>query len=280
MLQIVGVATACCAFFAALARCDKFASRELKRDLYAYLTSKPRDHTHTWTAMSPRLLDAVFGPRPLSVRFFIRSCCASVLMVVVMTAFWFLFNLRYVLSDDVLFAKAWREFALVVGLLMLALNLVPDYLSLVESRYVVRRMAGKRWHVVLGWLVGDFVVTTAIIVIAVFVASRVIASEKTWWHDLTLAIQTVRAGFSLRQANGAMGIFIYTTYTTSVWVWLYAATAIAAKALYRGRKLRWAFVNLFDAKTLRQKPFMVLGRVGAVLTTAVTVIAMAVSAVF
>lgn len=67
----------------------------------------------------------------------------------------------------------------------------------------------------------------------------------------------------------SLGIFLYTTYFTSVWVWLYAIAAFIVKGAYAlGIPLK-AITYIFD---IAQRPILALGTVACLVVTFVFVI--------
>ena len=86
------------------------------------------------------IFDSIFGSRHLSFRCFFRSCLGSMVLVVIVTLIWGAirfdeFMAFYKASSSVLWLLV--IFVLVISVL----NLIPDYISLLESRYVIRWMS-------------------------------------------------------------------------------------------------------------------------------------------
>jgi len=96
------------------------------------------DHFTSWAKIFSGVFDHIFGTRHPSRRCFRRSSIASLIAVLVMTLFW-----AYLRTEE--FMAFIDEDGTVVGILVIfitsvILNLVPDYLSLLESRYVLSRL--------------------------------------------------------------------------------------------------------------------------------------------
>ncbi|MDH3688377.1 MAG: hypothetical protein OEU36_02690 [Gammaproteobacteria bacterium] len=91
-----------------------------------------------------------------------------------------------------------------------------------------------------GWLIFDAVVTLGIITtlfLAFFVLSPLLLHENL---DATLVEVMAGALLSLFEVESVddfpiLGIFLYSTFFTSVWVWLYAFAGIAVRLVYRAR---------------------------------------------
>ncbi len=150
------------------------------------------------------LFDAVFGARHFSWRCFARSAFASLVAVAFI---WLLMGqagaiglrIRAELSLGALLAIA------------LAVNVVADYVSLLETRLLLGRL--HRWH---GWplqlavLALDLVISALIIwlAIAAYLASPLHRGEVESFAEI-LGV------FSI------FSVFFYSTFLTSVWTWAY-----------------------------------------------------------
>ena len=109
------------------------------------------------------LFDAIYGERFVSRRRFIGSCLSSTfaLTFIILLLGWLeeMTNIRG--GGDVMARRTVLD-ALMFGF---ALNLIPDYLSLQETRWVLKRAEGARPLVLSGWFVFDLAATTAIFVV-------------------------------------------------------------------------------------------------------------------
>ena len=206
------------------------------------------EYDSTWSHHFCNLFDAVFGSRHLSWRCFLRSSLASVLAVV----------LLYVLFAEILGVMGdraqgdlslWQ--AMVFGA---AINIVPDYVSLFETRWLLKRF--ERVKSVLGQLgvlFADAVFTGAIIWLG-------INAFQLWRGDAPLTAIEMLALFSV------FSLFFYSTFLTSVWAWLYCLST-------------W-FMRLFSRSTLTRvldveaKPVAQVALVGAVVVFVVALILM------
>jgi len=313
-------------------RAEAVATEEAKRAISRWLRNlDPGGPLAPWPTAFAAVFDRVFGARHLSWRCFLRSCVASVASVAIVTLLWVV-----VRRDEAsLFLDTLGEgllLGLAVLLATLAINTVPDYLSLLETRYVLHWM-GLRPSLgrILGLLALDCLVTAllAAAVILLF-ASRVnytvsgqvhrldsLATVRQFLGTTVLPLtaergvpillqvtidvpasrlksaaaqieaelsappgrrppaaqsQPTRAArrgeppLTVRISGPPWGIFFYSTFFTSVWVWLYALAggllklAQALGVAWRG--LRW----LLD---IEQKPLRSMGLVANLLITLV-----------
>ena len=130
------------AFYFAVLRFEKHhISKELKDTLTLWLWG---EYESTWSHHFCNLFDAVFGARHLSLKCFLRSSIASVAAVL----------LLYVFFAEILGVMGGRALgqlslwdAIVFGA---AINIICDYVSLFETRWLLRRF--ERVTSVLGQL--------------------------------------------------------------------------------------------------------------------------------
>ncbi|MEM1131005.1 MAG: sel1 repeat family protein [Pseudomonadota bacterium] len=165
------------------------------------------DYRETWSAQFCRLFDAFFTERHLSFKCFWRSSLFSIAAVIGL----------YFLLDRVLGVLDFRAGgrielwqALAIGV---AVNIIPDYLSLYETRWLLGRFARVRSVPgQLGILALDAVFTGAIIWggITAFQFAR---------GDAPVPLPEMLFLFSI------YAIFFYSTFATSVWAWLYCLSS-------------------------------------------------------
>ncbi len=126
-------------------------------------------------------------------------------------------------------------------------NLIPDYLSLVQSRYVLERMRRTdRLSVQLGWLVLDLLLTAAMVFGVLWLTARSLMPlvpehlshfigclrgedlslaefGKIYWGGITFSSPVGTQNYD------AAGVYIYSSFLTSFWVWLFMASALMVK---------------------------------------------------
>jgi hypothetical protein len=184
---------------------------------------------------------------------FFRSVAASFFALALLATVWVL--RKDTLSRDLRFrewdALPWSEMGLllaVYGGATVISNWIPDYLSLVQSRWVMERMAkSSRALHRIGWLVADAVGTAAVafgsiylgMVLLLPVASRYLTLEVGCLtpeaFGLAEAWQIFVAGLTFQTPPGtlnydAAGIYVYSTFMTSLWVWITLASGLLLRA--------------------------------------------------
>lgn len=136
------------------------------------------------------------------------------------------------------------------------LNLVPDYISLLETRYVIRRMSGERSMVrILFFLAIDFAFTFTIAFVAyslffIFFYRWEVGEALRCFLAHTLALS------SPDYPAIPSGIFFYSTFFTSVWVWLYTLSGFIVKL---GEYLGVGFSWLKAILDIKNKPLRSMG---------------------
>jgi hypothetical protein len=245
-----------------------------------------------WPQGFARLFDRVFGARHLSLNCFLRSCIASLIAVALLIG---LGAGLHGYGIDLLNRDAVVAFLF----FFFAFNLGADYLSLLETRWVLSRLGqqpGALRHA--AWLVFDFVLTSLIFVVVGLIfalAMNVTAAliEQTYGREaaayaVKVSIPMIAERFfdyglyleatPLREVSGTaetparflnLGFFYYSTLLTSLWLWLFiAGWAVVRSAARFQTLLGW----LQFALPIRTKPMRAIGEVAALITALVFVV--------
>lgn len=218
------------------------------------------------------LFDKIFGEKHFSRRCFYLSAVASlvasavVLGLFLATGFGGWSTTLAVPWDPTLQARdealtiyrTWPEgrgFSItsVVSFLAAAVyfNVIPDYLSLLETRWLIRWME-KGTGLAKGIAV-DLAATSAI-----SMASVLLVLAATGFPDgptNPLDVVTGRSEFS---------VFFYTAFFTSVWLWLYAASVLVSRMLV---KLNAGVGFLLNVADVQKNPLRALGFVSILLVS-------------
>jgi len=249
-----------------------------KRHISRWLRSvNPQNAVASWPETFAEVFDHIFGNRHLSRKCFTRSCLASLISVLILTAIWWAIR-------PTQFKAFWEsgtvfEAILSVYLIGIIINLLPDYLSLLETRWLIKKMIeAQRTIRVILFLGIDVFITSLIFLIfialsmfAVYIVRGIFpnfldlvdhspvpvrnlmirvmelkmttSAYKEWLiHFLgnSLPLTTDMVG------EPSPGIWLYSTFFTSIWAWLYAISGFLAKL---GEKLfigfKW-FKRTFD----------------------------------
>jgi len=122
---------------AAKKQTDKVLSRDIRETIALHLMElKVPAKAAGIPEAFPKIFDAVFGTRPMSIGFLIRSAVASLGAVLVIT-------LVLVVKPEAF--ESW-DGMLIVGIFAIVatvlFNIVPDYVSLVATRVLIGRIRG------------------------------------------------------------------------------------------------------------------------------------------
>ena len=191
----------------------------------------------SWADSFLALFDTLFDARHASARRLWRSALASVLAVAVLyVLFAHVLGLWHTRTMGQL--ELWQALAALV-----MVNIVADYLSLIETRWLlerfrtVRSVAGQA-----ALLVADLVFTGAIVLALLYAFSRLVLGEAPRAIDV-LALFSVYS------------IFFYSTFLTSIWAWLHCASAWFVRLFTR--------LGLGHILDVQQKPVHQIALVGA-----------------
>lgn len=209
-----------------------------------------------WPEQFSALFDSTFGKRHFSMRCFVRSCIASILSTILMLCIWALVRpAEFSSAFDV-------EFYLMPAFLIFPIifNLLPDYLSLLETRYFIRflnKNSGIKRAIVI--LLADVVLTASIFLFFFFsIVARIFDEAPGDYLKLMLQLSAKAEG------DFSVGVFFYSTFFTSVWLWLYILAGLIVKLINLVEK---GFSSLKLLLDIEQKPISSIGMVASILVT-------------
>lgn len=230
-----------------------------------------------WPREFIRVFDSVFGRRFISWRFFLSSCCASLSALFVLYVAFFLI-LDVSLSE---YLDTFPQGTMALGLIKIAVgNLLPDYLSLIETRYLLGRLGDRpKPRKVLLCLVLDFIATITIfaLIFPTFTFLNIVALGHVPFElgQFVSAYETVTPiifGYLLFPTLdiGSSYLFedliqFWTTFFTSVWLWLFGLALLIATAGERfgGPVWLWLRDRILD---FDEKPILSLGWLASAVT--------------
>jgi len=193
-----------------------------------------------WPVTFARVFDRVFGSKHLSFKCFFRSSVASYASIVLSLS---------VYSFSVGFPKLSMDEISAFGIAAIFMNVIPDYVSLLESRLCLRLMTTNHSFLPMMLLLSiDLVFTTIIAGIPFFAAYM-------GFEALVLGEIPVNVPF-------IAALWFFPAFFTSIWLWLYAGSGFLLKAAHRfDIGFDW-FNRHFD---IEKKPLQSIGLVaGAV----------------
>lgn len=169
------------------------------------------NYESTWSVQFCRLFDRLFGEKHFGLRCIFRSAIASLLAVI---ALWLLFDQVLGLIS----LRADSGLTLFQALLLGAsINLLPDYLSLYQTRWLLQKFESVRHPLgQVGLLIADLGATGFIFFVVVKLYLWITGQSQ-------IAFIEIVAVFSV------YAVFFYSTFLTSFWAWAYCASSWLAR---------------------------------------------------
>jgi hypothetical protein len=226
------------------------------------------ENVRRWPETFAKVFDRVFGSNHWSLKCFGRSVLASYSVLLIIYAVSAIIPRPFhqvPLGSTLMHLAGWGF----VG------SVLPDYLSLLQTRYFLRLMSRVRPVVQFVFLVADLVFTFAFGVIAsqtvvsLYIVSH--ADEMNWTGtrsvvqltlDMCKLLFTAPAVFFEQVGMGYDLLYLCAPFFASLWLWLYVAGGVAIRALRRlGVAFSW-FNRRFE---IEKKPLQSIGFVAGVL---------------
>ena len=225
----------------------------------------------SWPDTFATMFDRIFGTRHITIRCFVRSCIASVCAVLITYLGLSVAHPLVAYALALYLLDHWYVFipTLTIG------NCIPDYLSLLESRYALGRLVrASSKYGIFGLLLLDLMVTSAIALLALQVVYN-LGLRLAVHGDWTAARAFFYESF-MRYHQGLIWLCFIPAFFTSIWLWLYASSGFLLKAARRfDIGFEW-FNRKFD---IEKKPLQSIGLVAGALVAVVYWAAMIVSRV-
>ena len=241
-----------------------------KKSVAAWIQNlKPAEKITRWPDQFAQLFDSVFGKKHFTFKCFLRSSIASIVSAMIMFFIW-----------GVLRPNEFHTFFsspnLVSNIIQLVffvetLNFIPDYFSLLETRYMIRWI-NKSYSVKKSILVilVDGLVTGVIYFIGynVFWAVFLITIGGSSFAEFIEINQDFLTSHLFLKRGKIhrlpIGITFYSTFFTSAWLWLYVISGIILKGLKYFGVMVEKVGTIFD---LENKPISALGIVASIFVT-------------
>lgn len=262
-VQLVAGSTLAGFVWAMSERVDAVLADDTKKEVAAWLSEGVKKAEgldgkgQNWPSTFASIFDTIFGERHLSWRCFRRSCLVSAFGVVLMFFLWGVVHPDKFIAYFRLNPRPLIEYIPK----FLFVSVLPDYISLLKSRFFIRFMAKANSLTITLLILSDFVATLAIVVGTFLLYDYAFISAEHRKDDL----QILHEGPTLdsRPGMAPLSAVLYPAFFTTIWVTLYGVSGLALKLARRiGRGLGW-FNRRFDIK---KKPVQSLGLVAGLLT--------------
>ncbi len=226
-----------------------------------------------WPTWFTEAFDHVFGKRHFSIRCFVRSCVASSVCSFILLLIWISYREDVSLSISSL-SGVFPPYTPLAALWMFALlNWLPDYLSLLETRHVLQWMKrANSWKDMLRLLVIDFFLTSLIWIASLVIYITYLFGSLQHVSSIPALIRFFIVPFldigadEDPQTLTVMGVFFYSTYFTSIWIWLFLLSGWIIKCIFFSGKWVRFLLRFFD---IDNKPLRSMGVISCVLITIV-----------
>ena len=118
---------------------------KVKKDISKWLKNiDPEEHVKNWPGQFAAMFDRIFGEKHMSWKCFRRSSLASITSAIIVTFVWIALRpneIRELFEDHILFGIMVISMSMIFW--SLVFNLLPDYLSLLQTRLIIRWMSSS-----------------------------------------------------------------------------------------------------------------------------------------
>jgi len=253
-------------FWKLFERCEKAATDEARTLASNWMANyNPGEHINHLAEIFCNSFDNVFGERHLTWKCFFRSSAASTISVIVMLLLWI--GIR---PNEVIETNFYDSMTALISW-VLVWNLLPDYLSLLQTRLIVKRIKTHPKLTIL-WLFIDIILTAVLAIsvwLIVFLVFYLINSQNTFSEFIDVFSNVI-----LPLSNGgdpipSPGVIFYSTFFTSVWLWLYIVSGLLSK-LTNSANTTFAIVKKLLFRV--DQPFISLGAMSVIFITGIYLI--------
>ncbi len=255
-------------------KADDFFSKEFKDDAALFLLCvEPAKNISKWPLYFVLLFDKLFKKkvqpdtcassswrRYVSWHTFFRSCIASTISICIMIVIGLSVGLLGVNSFGVQNTNELIKFASFPVLC----NFIPDYLSLLQTRYfmeIVKAKATKLKLFVV--LLFDVAVTISIVIVSItfsgwLIVNIVYGNEVTFIDVFENILSQHNELFWFKKDTGGnmVGVFVYSTFFTSIWIWLFGISNILLSMASRSQHILKIVKYMLP---IEEKPFRSIG---------------------
>lgn len=256
------------------------ATRQLKSERW-------RERAAAWPKAFNDAFDGIFGEKHFTLRCLGRSLLASACVVVVFTSIWAVIHPDQMVSWVGIAPRALSSLLLFADTLMvvavvLIVNGIGDYCSLLETRLVLRVLARNPGLLKTVCLIAADAIVTWVIFAIALTAGWLLVTSVTLSIFLTVNPQAYIAGWDGLtfsdlfigcltswnwRLNGSYDdvfggwvpphiILKYSTFFTSIWVWFFALSRLAILVI---TALSWLFRAALARMDVDEKPYLAMG---------------------
>ncbi|MDH5232639.1 MAG: hypothetical protein OEY38_21480 [Gammaproteobacteria bacterium] len=242
------------------------------KSLATFLKESSISHwLNNWPSEFAKFFDSVFDHKHFTLKCFLRSCIASTVALILTIVGFFLIA-------DIGWAQYWQSWSgvptdrIVLAFTIILLgNFIPDYLSLLETRFILSRITSSpTLFRTFFLLVLDLFLTALVFIVFITIFNQIYFGTiyesvfdsilERFLHYVTFySAWLADPHVNLQQTDTfENAIQFVTTFLTSIWLWCFAFITFLLTITNKlvGRIWRWLCVHFFD---LEEKPILALG---------------------
>lgn len=248
-------------------RTAKVASVELKDKIREGFKAKP--NADKWPDIAKDFITDMFGKEHWKLNCLKRSAIISVIWMVLLVILLPLLSSGTSYDDFIREIKNERDI-ISIFLFFFTLNILPDYISVWETRVILSRIGEAKYHKIPVFLIVDFLLTALIFFVVslfYFVIFLMFMESIPDFNELIdLLSEGGLVGLILTEdIDSHVTVFgnaaILTTFLTSIWIWFYLIALSYSKFTNRFITPAWnATLRFID---IEAKPVEALGFVSA-----------------
>ncbi len=223
----------------------------------------------TWPQQFRELFDLIFGPDHLTWNCFWRSSIASIISILIIFLIWMVSGIDSSVIESI---DMYFFLIMLLGAAVL-LNFLQDYLSLLESRWIIDIMSETKSRLSwFGYILADGFLTGLIfIAFAGFLTGGIPSYDpSTKTVTSTNLLNSLYLEWSFPYIYEVYLILFSSTYFTSLWVWLYALSCFFVRLASLTDR---SWNALTYCLNIEDKPILSLGTITIVLITLVYLVA-------
>ena len=237
------------------------------------LTDDYKKALRDWPTLFILIFDTLFHKKHFTWKCFKRSSLASAFLVLIMASIITSLHGQNIWDNGV-FPSMGLPFSTVYFLIFtVVFNFLPDYLSLFETRKLVQLMTRTTPVLFPVILLLDIFFTLILFTLFLFLGIYLVTNVIFHWSEPTSKIWLVikrmlpeALSFWNKSESSTLGVWLYSSFFTSVWLWLFSVGFIVSKLLLLTfRFFKW-FNRIFNVE---EKPLQVMGFIFMIIATVI-----------
>jgi hypothetical protein len=251
-------------------RAEKVVEPKVKEKISNWMLNAEVTIDERWPATFGAFSDKIFGRKLVSIRSFSISALFSIVSVLLNSAI--IYNFRHTSFLPLTVEPNIIVFFIFIFMGTLFFNFLQDFLSVMQTRYLLRSFIHnstftRQWL----FLFLDFFLTSAVCYASIL-ALLLLNIPSSSDSFLDMFYYSPIALFDVISAKGALAWtapFVYSTYLTSVWIWIYVLSGVVLRLI---RKFNWTLGITRKFLNIEEKPLQSIGFISMLIVTVVYII--------